>query len=48
MDIKTIAYMQGIADWFRYKNRPPIYWKGTPEGALWQEGHNYAARYNNG
>lgn len=48
LDICSIAYHQGISDFLHYNTRCPIYWKGTAEGALWQEGYNYARNYNNG
>lgn len=44
--IMEIAYHQGISDYMRYKTRCPIYWKGTPEGQMWQVGYNYGMGYN--
>lgn len=46
MDINRVAYLQGISDWLRYRNRVPVYWKGTPEGEAWKDGYHYAAGYN--
>jgi hypothetical protein len=46
MSIQEIAFHQGISDWLRFKNRCPVYWRGTDEEAAWKRGHNYARRYN--
>jgi len=43
-----MAYLQGIADWFRYNTRCPVYWKGKPEADAWEDGYKYAKKYNEG
>lgn len=40
---KTVV-LTGIADYFRYKNRCPTYWRKKPEEALWKKGYNYAKK----
>lgn len=44
--INDIAFHQGIADWLRFKNRVPVYWRGKEQEAAWKKGHNYAKRWN--
>ena len=42
------AYLTGIADWFSYNTRCPVYWKGKPEGEAWERGYKYGKNFNKG
>ena len=44
--IERVAYLTGIADYFRYKTRCPLYWRDTPEGKAWGRGYNYGRDFN--
>jgi hypothetical protein len=45
MEIKRIAYFQGIADWLRYKFKCPVYWRGTSEETYWKRGQRFASEW---
>ena len=48
MNIKNIAFMQGISDWLRYKLRCPYVWRNTPEEKEWKRGIRFATAWNHG
>lgn len=37
-----MVYLTGIADFFKYKKKCPVYWRGKDEEAVWQAGYDYA------
>ncbi len=43
---QVMAYHQGISDWLRYHKRCPVYYRGTELEAIWKQGFDYAARWN--
>ena len=41
-----MVYKTGMMDFFRYRPRCPVYWRGKDEEAVWQQGFDYMNNYN--